>query len=130
MIEANEFMNTSPDSASMLVRRGEVIKHKLNAVVVNKKSGTGYTVKVEMDTEQLQANSQIRCNCTCDDFQFRWAWVLDQKGALLDRQKYVLTPPNITNPQHVLGACKHINEFIRNELIHGVRVFSPKQGEL
>ena len=83
-----------------------------------------------MDTEQLQANSQIRCNCTCDDFQFRWAWVLNQKGALLDRQKYVLTPPNITNPKHVLGACKHINEFIRNELIHGVRVFSPKQGEL
>ena len=130
MIEAKEFMNIPVDSASMVVRKGLILKNKLNAVVVNKKSGTGYTVKVEMDTETLQPNSQIRCNCSCDDFQFRWAWVLDQRGALLDRSHFVLTPPNVTNPQYKLGACKHINEFIRNELTTGVKEFSPKKGAL
>ena len=98
--------------------------------MVNKKSQTGYTVKVEMDTPDLIQTSNIRCCCSCDDFQFRWAWVLDQRGALLDRSRYVLTPPVVKNPKFILGACKHINEFIRNELIHGVKNFSKNQGEL
>ena len=87
-------------------------------------------VKVEMDTEVLVPHSQVRVNCSCDDFQFRWAWVLDQRGALLDRGRFVLTPPNVTNPTHKLGACKHVNEFIRNELTHGVQKFSNTPGEL
>lgn len=129
MLRADEFMNIPSDSASMVVRRGEVIKHKISGAIVNKKSQSAYTVKVEMDTEVLVPHSQIRVSCSCDDFQFRWAWVLDQRGALLDRGRFVLTPPNVTNPEHKLGACKHVNEFIRNELTHGVTRFDPNPGK-
>lgn len=130
MIKANEFMQIPSDSASMVVRRGLITKNKVNGIVINKKSQHAYNIQVEMNTENLEPTSEIRVSCSCDDFQFRWAWVLDQRGALLNRNHYVLTPPNVTNPTHKLGACKHINEFIRNYLTTSVKTFSPKKGAL
>ena len=67
----------------------------------------------------MQIDSNIKVACTCEDFKFRWAYVLYQQGALLNPKTFQLTPPDKTNPQGKMNACKHIHTFIK-KLLAGI----------
>jgi len=130
MIELQSLSLAPKDYATMVARKTGTHKHKVDGVVVNKKSGKGYNIEIQMDTEELQKDSKLKVFCNCDDFKFRWAYVLDQKQALLYPSKFLLDSPKKTNPDQVMNACKHVHTFIKSELDKGLKVFGNKQGSL
>ena len=44
-------------------------------------------------------------NCNCPRFLYVWNWVLWSKSASI--LNATNEPPSITNPRHLIGACKH-----------------------
>jgi hypothetical protein len=130
MISIAEFQNIHSDSSKMVVRKGASIPHHMSGVVINKKSETAYTINIESDTEDLEANSMIKVACTCDDFKFRWAAVLYQKDALIKPTRFRLDPPKKTNPNMIVGGCKHINEYIIHVMSQKIKGFSKVKNKI
>ncbi len=130
MVNIKTLDRTPKDIRSMVTRKSSITPFNIRGVAVNKKSGKAYNIEIQMDTEFLTSDSNVRVACSCDDFQYRWAYALFQKGALLNTKKYVLTPPNKTNPDLIMSACKHIHAFVTNELSGELKTFNPKQGKL
>jgi len=48
----------------------------------------------------------IVANCSCPRFTFVWNWVLWSKSASV--LNATNQPPDITNPRHLIGGCKHL----------------------
>lgn len=88
----------------------------LAGIVVSKNSGKAYSIQIQMDTNELQVNSNIKVFCNCDNFKFQWAYVLHKHNALIAPQNFILLPPKQTNPNLDIGCCKHIKVFL--ELAH------------
>jgi len=126
MIPVVKIMKMPRDYHTMVTRKISESEYSLRGVAVNKKTGKGYNIELQMDTPKLTRNTKVKCYCSCPDFQFRWAYVLDQQGALLNPKHFQLTPPNITNPNEKLNACKHIHAFMYDELTHRLKLFSPE----
>ena len=80
--------------------------------VISKGSGKAYSIQVQMDTKTLGASSGVKVFCNCDNFKFQWAYVLHKFDALIAPQNFILLPPKQTNPNQVIGCCKHIKVFL------------------
>jgi len=62
-------------------------------------------------------SNDVRMRCTCSDFQYTFQWELKGANALLGNPKPYTRVPGSTrpprNPQHVLGFCKHLWNFMK-----------------
>ena len=130
MISIQKLMQPPKDFNTMVARKTGSQDYRVDGVVVNKKSGKGYNVSIQMDTKKMEPNSNVKVMCSCDDFKFRWAYVLYTKGALLNPKNFVLEPPNKTNPNQTMNACKHIHTFIKAEMDNTLKTFSKRKGAL
>lgn len=92
----------------------------LAGIVVSKQSGKAYSIRIQMDSEFLDANTKVKVYCNCENFKFQWAYVLNKHNALIAPQNFILLPPKQTNPDLKIGCCKHIKVFL--ELAHEKRL--------
>jgi len=130
MIPFQDLTRAPKDADTMIMRKNDTVDYRLTGVAVNKKSGKAYSLEVEMNTKKLEPDSMVKVACTCHDFKFRWAYALDQVGALLNRNMYVLKPAKITNPDNDTKVCKHLHTFMKLELEHMLKHFSKRKGVL
>lgn len=130
MIQVSKIIKPPKDFDTMISRKNGQRDFALSGVVVNKKSGKGYNVEIQMDTKHLTMQSNVKVACTCDDFKFRWAAVLYKQGALLNPNHFRLDEPKKTNPSGELNACKHIHTFMKTEMDKTLKSFSAKSGKL
>ena len=130
MIPVKDLIKPPKDLDTMITRKVNDFDYKVNGVAVNKKSGKGYNITIMMDTKELTMDSNVKVVCTCEDFKYRWAYVLYTKDALLNPKTFQLTPPEKTNPNEVMNACKHIHAFMKNEMEHKLKTFSKRKGTL
>ena len=130
MIALAKLMMSTKDLDSMVTRKVSGIDHHIQCVAVNKKTGKAYNVDIELNTPKMELDSNCKVSCTCEDFKFRWAYVLWQQDALLHPKTFILTPPEKTNPNETLNACKHIHAFIHNEMIGKLRTMSTKNNQI
>ena len=84
----------------------------LAGIVVSKQSGKAYSIRIQMDSEFLDANTKVKVYCNCDNFKFQWAYVLHKYDSLIAPQNFILLPPKIKNPTLEIGCCKHIKVFL------------------
>ena len=85
--------------------------------------GRSYHVVVDWEDENISINSKVKLSCSCTDFSARWRWVLNKhdgyyigKNMFTLNDKSLMDAPDITNPEHKLGICKHL-EFTLSSLI-------------
>ena len=102
----------------------------LGGFVVSKQTGKAYAIQVQMDTLELQAASKVKVFCNCDDFKFRWAYVLHKFDGLIAPQNFILLPPKITNPNMVVGCCKHIKVFLEKAHDHSLARLNMVKGQI
>ena len=50
------------------IREGHSKNNIINGILFSKKSGKGYNIIVQTNTEKLLDNSLVRVYCNCDDF--------------------------------------------------------------
>ncbi len=130
MIQITDLMQAPKDIDSMITRKSNNFDYKVSGVAINKKSGQAYNITILMDTKEMSNTSNVKVKCSCSDFKFRWAYVLSAKDALLSPGEFQLTPPNKTNPDQTMNACKHIHAFIKNEMDDKLKTFSKRKGTL
>lgn len=130
MIAVKLLAKPPKDHDTMLTRKVSGQEYMIQGVAVNKKSHKAYNIEIQMDTKELEPTSKVKVVCNCEDFKFRWAYVLHTQGALLNPRNFQLTPPEKTNPNEVMNACKHIHAFIKNEFDHMLKTFSNKKQAL
>lgn len=130
MIDVAKIIQPPKDIDTMITRKVNHFDYKVNGVAVNKKSGKGYNITILMNTKELQQDSKVKVVCTCEDFKYRWAYVLWTKDALLNPKEFQLTPPEKTNPDEKMNACKHIHAFMKNEMDKTLKTFSRRKGVL
>jgi len=65
-------------------------------------SSASYTSEIE-----ILPNRAVKLSCSCDDFLFRFEYALYRRGAA-DIRHSNGEPPDITNPAHQPGCCKHL----------------------
>jgi hypothetical protein len=112
------------------LREGNSKPGMLNGILFSKKSGKGYNIVVQTNTDQLLPTSLVRVYCNCDDFKFRWAYVLHKHDALLAPTSFILTPPKITNKTQDIGCCKHIKIFLQKKSKNQVNRIDMTKGNL
>lgn len=112
------------------LREGNSKPGILNGILFSKKSGKGYNIIVQTNTEKLLDNSLVRVYCNCDDFKFRWAYVLHKFDGLIAPQNFILLPPKITNPNMTVGCCKHIKVFLEKAHDHSLARLNMVKGQI
>jgi hypothetical protein len=130
MIDITKLLKAPKDIDTMVTRKNGSQDYIVNGVAVNKKSGKAYNITVHMDTKDMTDKSKVKVACTCEDFKFRWAYVLWKQDALLNPKTFQLTPPDKTNPDQTMSACKHIHAFMANEMDHKLRTFSGRKNTI
>ena len=104
--------------------------HRLNGVVVSKKTTKSYNIVCMMDTQTFQENTSMKVFCNCEDFAFRRAYVLHKYDALLAPQNFILTPPKKTNPNEIVSTCKHIKVFLEKAHDHSLARLNMVKGQI
>lgn len=112
------------------LREGNSKPGMLNGILFSKKSGKGYNIVVQTNTDQLLPTSLVRVYCNCDDFKFRWAYVLHKFEALIAPQNFILLPPKQTNPNMTVGCCKHIKVFLEKANAHSLARLNMVKGQI
>ena len=112
------------------IREGHSKNNIINGILFSKKSGKGYNIIVQTNTEKLLDNSLVRVYCNCDDFKFRWAYVLHKRDALLAPTTFILTPPKITNTAQDIGCCKHLKVFLEKKFKNELHQINMTKGNL
>lgn len=130
MIHISKIMKPPKDHDTMITRKDNHFDYIVNGVAINKKSKKAYNITIHMDTKEMTPDSKVKVVCNCEDFKFRWAYVLWTKDALLNPRMFQLTPPEKTNPDETMNACKHIHSFIKNEMDKTLRAFSNRKDSL
>ena len=115
MIELSKIIRPADPSIKIIKFWSE--PHRYQVSVISTKATTKpapqiYVVKLECNTEKLRPDSKIKGYCDCHDFRYRQAYCWYQYGALLLPPAFVLQPPEKTNPNCELRACKHMATVI------------------
>jgi hypothetical protein len=63
----------------------------------------------------LDKKLHVHVSCSCSDFLYRHEWVLAEKGAA-EIEYSDGSPPDVTNPQHRVGQCKHLIALYEKKL--------------
>jgi len=92
----------------------------LEYIIGNKIRRSADQNKYTSSIKFLDRKYNIKCSCSCPDFMYRWEWANNQVGAA-DIIFGNGDPPDIQNPGHVPGMCKHLLR-LRTEIKrrHGV----------
>jgi len=130
MIPVKDLVSIPKDANVIVSRKNDTKNYKIEGYVVNKMNTSGYNIEVQMDTKRLTPDSNVKVYCSCPDFKFRCAYPLSLEGALLNPNRFQLTPANKTNPNNIMKACKHLHTFMKLEMERKLREFSQIKDEM